>query len=423
MTDSYRDDRVLVRASELGPGDLEQLNQHLADAGLGRPLGEPEPIRTPGGPDGPGGLVRIPVQDGDPGDFLAALRARAAAGPVPFPDRASLAGTVSQGVFFMHGKKSGHFVLAGQKSGHFVWPFLAAGKKSGHGLGWVPAPDAELPDPPPWPPEGPSPVIALLDSGVQPHDWLPEPGDGPPFLIDADGLDGWVSPVPADDPLTAPHPPGTHWGHGTFIAGLIRQAAPHAQVLSMRVMDSAGCAADSDVIDALNWLASTDAVRADIVLMAFGRTAQDGDGDPALASLREAVAAVIARGMQVVASAGNEGSTEPEYPAAFAADGLPVFSVGALVSVNDFAPYSNHGPWVHEGWIGTDIISIHPQTLQGAGSLQLSPDAITSPPVPVATTTGRAWWTGTSFAAAIVAGQLASDMPPGLRLPPGAGQP
>ena len=42
----------------------------------------------------------------------------------------------------------------------------------------------------------------------------------------------------------------------------------------MRVMDSAGQVADSDVVKALNWLAdNADDVHVDIVLMAFGRQA------------------------------------------------------------------------------------------------------------------------------------------------------
>ena len=50
--------------------------------------------------------------------------------------------------------------------------FTGEGKKSGHGsVAWLPAPDTELPSVP-WQPQRP-PVIALLDSGVQTHSWLP----------------------------------------------------------------------------------------------------------------------------------------------------------------------------------------------------------------------------------------------------------
>ena len=83
-----------------------------------------------------------------------------------------------------------------------------------------------------------------------------------PFLLGpaADGMDGWTSAGLRDGPTADPGSiragpsAGTHWGHGTFIAGLIRQAAPQAQVLSMRVMDSAGHVDDSAVVNALTWL-------------------------------------------------------------------------------------------------------------------------------------------------------------------------
>src|SRR5207302_9482754 len=71
--------------------------------------------------------------------------------------------------------------------------FHADGKKSGHGIGaWLPAPADPMPARPPWPQGARHQVIALLDSGVQPHDWLPA-GDDPPFVVDATEY-GWSAP-------------------------------------------------------------------------------------------------------------------------------------------------------------------------------------------------------------------------------------
>ena len=419
MTVRYRTDHVLARADTLRPEDIEGLNDILDTAELERPLGHPA------GDQSAGGLISVPIQDGaDPVAIQAAVQAAiaAAAGPETAPpalmaNPVSEAGTVATGDFF------------------------ASGKKSGHGMGWVPAPADEMPPKPAWNPAGPHPVIALLDSGVQPHFWLPgghlsvpfltgqdgdgsgpapAPGDGPPFLIDADGLDGWHSPVPPDNPAAPHFPPGTHWGHGTFIAGLIRQAAPHAQVLSMRVMDSRGHADDEAVVGALRWLSRTAAVRADIVLMAFGRLA--AAADQTLDDLRQAVKALTGKGVQVVASAGNNGSDQPVYPAAFAAEGIPVVSVGALVSAEERAPYSSFGPWVTTAWLGTDIVSISPQTVRNAGDRQADVSAVVNPGKVVAEDS-FAWWTGTSFAAALAAGRLASGLPAGLPLPSKVAQP
>lgn len=294
--------------------------------------------------------------------------------------------------------------------------FGAEGKKSGHGaVAWLPAPDYEMPVPLQWAPgPGRLPVIALLDSGVEGHSWLPDGDASRPFLRDA-AEEGWPGPDPDDEP-----PPsggedlpdfGSHAIHATFIAGLIRLGAPQAQVLSIQVMDSQGKAKQSDVVKALNWLADkAQDVPVDIVLMAFGRQADPDDKD--LSSLRAAVGRLSP--VPIVASAGNHGSDRTVYPAALAAeDGSSVVSVGALAAPTERAPYSNYGPWVREWRKGTNVISISPLT-----TVQLDGEPGTARtdagPYTAATTgNGYAWWSGTSFAAASYAAELARQMSPG----------
>jgi hypothetical protein len=117
---------------------------------------------------------------------------------------------------------------------------------------------------------GRRPVVAVLDTGVRAHPWLdvaPAPGggydtdprhDGDGFIeIDHDIakailLEGeqaeasgdqprqvirhsWDTPV-STDPLIGELGPAL--GHGTFIAGIVRQVAPRARVLAIRVMHS-----------------------------------------------------------------------------------------------------------------------------------------------------------------------------------------
>ena len=48
-------------------------------------------------------------------------------------------------------------------------------------------------------------------------------------------------------------------GHGTFIAGLIRQQCPDADILAMRIMAGDGVVPESDVLDALHMLADAPA--------------------------------------------------------------------------------------------------------------------------------------------------------------------
>jgi len=291
--------------------------------------------------------------------------------------------------------------------------FSASGKKSGHGLvAWLPAPAYEMPPSPPWQPPPRPPVIALLDSGVQQHNWLPENG-GPPFVVNAEDH-GWSPPMPPPDPEKHHDDPhyGTHWGHATFIAGLIRRVAPGARVLSMRVMDGAGKVSERNVTSALHWLATTttDEAKADIVLMAFGRREKPGDHD--LENLRALIKKLADLRVPIVASAGNDGSDRPVYPAAFATEPKlvigsrpSVVSVGALATPTERAPYSNFGPWVHRWGKGTDVLSIMPLTSKGAGLQSVL--GAGPPPQPG---DGYAWWSGTSFAAAVCAGELAARL-------------
>jgi subtilisin family serine protease len=305
--------------------------------------------------------------------------------------------------------------------------FSASGKKSGHGIiAWLPAPSYEMPDGPAWPPPGRPPVIALLDSGVQPHGWLPSDRNLP-FVVDA-SQHGWQPPVLAGDETGQSGATyGSHWGHATFIAGLIRQVAPTAQVLSMRVMNSHGKVSEAHAAEALSWLAahpgSAGGIDIDIVLMAFGRPDDPDDHD--LELLRKPIAKLSERGVQIVASAGNDGAERPVYPAAFATEPKlshrsrrTVVSVGALTTPTERAPYSNSGPWVAEWRKGTNIFSIMPLTTKSAEQPSPGFDPLAAP----APGDGYAWWSGTSFAAAIAAGQLAARLPAGQALPePAAG--
>jgi hypothetical protein len=305
--------------------------------------------------------------------------------------------------------------------------FDPAGKKSGHGtVAWLPAPDYDMPRPDPWTGSG-GPVIALLDSAVDKgHPWLPPASDL--FVTDAKTDLDWAGPdLPATGPEDDGGDLGSHLIHGTFIAGLIRYNAPQARILSMPVMNIHGKVDQQDVISALGWL--TDNVRdepVNVVLMAFGTPADPGDGD--LAHLKKAICALGSRlsNVQFVASAGNNASDRTVYPAAFAADqdlrdnGVKVASVGAVAvgAPTERARYSNYGPWVTEWRNGTNIISLAPLT-----TAVLDDTRAGLVPYTVADTGhGYAWWSGTSFAAAKYAAEVAQGMSPAAGAPkPAAG--
>ena len=92
--------------------------------------------------------------------------------------------------------------------------------------------------------EGRRPVVAVLDTGCGEHDWF---ADGVTTHVRV----ARVRRAEVDDPSTDPERTGdvvgpldgtldTHSGHGTFIAGLIRQICPEADILALRVMSSDG---------------------------------------------------------------------------------------------------------------------------------------------------------------------------------------
>jgi hypothetical protein len=231
------------------------------------------------------------------------------------------------------------------------------------------------------------PVVAVVDSGVQPHVELPAVA-GDPFLLRLET----GSPGPEPDPASYDVEHKSASGHATFIAGLIHLVAPTAQVLSVDVMDKYGLIDEVDLKVALGLL--LDHKKAgnpvDVLSMSFGRQLNTGEGrdSPTLVAVEDVLRELAAEGVQLVASAGNYGmlkgpGDEPlggvkSFPAAFDC----VMAVGAGRSATDREDYSSYGPWV-EHWRPGNAVSLMPRD-------------------------NWAMWTGTSFSSAVYAAELAS---------------
>jgi subtilisin family serine protease len=368
MSEPTARNAILASRSVDRPGEIDRLNAILADAGLGRPLGPPE-RNTPT-------VSVLPVSgDVDPHRVVDTLR-RAA----PGADELHLQ--------VLSGYKV-HTVADGATDEDVVSTvLLASGVKSGHGtVSWTQVPEADMPPAPLWQPAPHPPVVVVLDSGVKPHTWLPHDGK-PSFCIEPGMDDPFDLPLLDTAPLTGEF--HGYWGHATFLAGLIRLAAPDVQIVSVKLMNDDGKLTDDDLASALDWVIQyiADGNHVDVVLMAFGRAKEPGEGNPA--SLTRQFGVLGCKGVTIVASAGNAGVDTETIPACLAADpSLPVVSVGAGTSAENREAYSNYGSWVSEWRIGT-VISIMPLTrgVDGNGN-------------------GYAQWSGTSFSAAIVAGELA----------------
>jgi thermitase len=213
--------------------------------------------------------------------------------------------------------------------------------------------------------------------------------------------DGWLTGSAGDaDPLDVVAPLGRldfGSGHGTFTAGIVQRVAPRADIRVYRFNGPDGLGTDQSVADTLVRAAAEGVLAGlpTIINASLGTPAVDGVPPPAMA-------AAIARirtdypDVLIVAAAGNLGSNEPVYPAAF--DG--VVAVGALTDGMAAAPFSSFGPWLTCSTVGVGIVSTF---VPGV-----------SPPEPSATQPDQAFganawamWTGTSFSTPQIAGAVA----------------
>ena len=218
--------------------------------------------------------------------------------------------------------------------------------------------------------------VAVLDTGIvadwQSNGWfdtrvVAEPGDVEELDADADTV--------LDQQA----------GHGTFIAGVIAAEAPLARIRTMRVMSSYGLVSDVQAAAAI--LAVSDH---DVISLSFGGYCQ-GDRPPP--TVTSALAFVRPEAV-VVAAAGNAGSDRLFWPAAVKS----VIAVGAHDGGEppQRACFSNFGWWVDCCALGVDVHSVFVAFDNW-------------PPGPAKEDfEGHALWSGTSFAAPLVAGRIAA---------------
>jgi subtilisin family serine protease len=180
-------------------------------------------------------------------------------------------------------------------------------------------------------------------------------------------------------------------GHGSFVTGVIRQAAQNATLQSFRALDTDG------VTD--EWylgyqLALVLASGAKVINLSLGTTTR---ADAKLLGLSALEAAAkgqgVARAPIVVAAAGNLGDSRRCWPAA---DDWTI-SVGAVGQDLRGAPFSSRGDWVDVCAKGVDVVS----------SFEAKPFRDSSAPNKIEEFNGTAVWSGTSFAAPRVAGKVA----------------
>lgn len=262
-----------------------------------------------------------------------------------------------------------------------VYAFGAA-PRSGFGPG-TPAEPVRGPRPPLVPLDecDPGSVVGVLDTGVclraplgEQHRRLaldPAHADADEDVLDQEPHDGRLDEADV---------------HGSFIADLIRREAPGATVKVRRALLD-GLADELEIADGIRALSAVPGMQV-LNLSLYGYT--HADREPVV--LREAIEALPAT-TAVVAAAGNDGLTRRTWPAAFAR----VIGVGAVDARCRPAEWdedagTNTGAWVDACALGVDVVS--------------SFIDFTEPGADGRTFAGQARWSGTSFAAPLVAARV-----------------
>lgn len=173
-------------------------------------------------------------------------------------------------------------------------------------------------------------------------------------------------------------------GHGQYIAALVKSIAPSCQVAVCDVLSPLG---DGDEVTIAQTIFDLPAPRArgSVLNLSFGGYVLEAT------LLADAIVDAQTRGWLVVASAGNDATCRPTYPAAFP----DVIGVGAI-GPGGPAPFTNYGCWVRACAPGVDLISSFFTNF--TADVELGP------------LTGWATWSGTSFAAPVVAGTIMQEM-------------
>jgi minor extracellular protease Epr len=196
--------------------------------------------------------------------------------------------------------------------------------------------------------------IAIVDSGIDLHH------PGLPHI--ADGYN-------AIDPG---QPPEDDNGHGTHVAGIAAGdwcggsgVAPEATVVPVKVLDSSGSGALSAVVDGLTWCRDRGIP---IINMSFGAREYTQ-------TMRAAISALWARGLVIVAAAGNEGPRADTV--SFPARWQETMAVAASTADGRIADFSSRGPQVDLAAPGQSIVSTWP----GGGTRALSGTSMAAPHV------------------------------------------
>ncbi|MFI9488903.1 S8 family peptidase [Promicromonospora sp. NPDC052451] len=287
------------------------------------------------------------------------------------------------------------------------------------------------------------PVVAILDTGIGQHPWFDEPGTVVLRNVDLDGRP--IGTFPEED-IDAERegrrdgnasPLDPYAGHGTFIAGVVHQTCPDAALLPVRVYGGDGTASEWDFARSLERLLEFHLrglsgvpgyFPIDVVVIASGYYLEHPEDDDDYEGIYRGRLRDLRRaGVLVVVSAGNDGSSRRTFPAGWAPQVrrtrhgaipidphdlnphyTPLLGVAASNPDGTLADFSNDGPWISVVRPGVQVLSTMPTTFDGAAEGRRTADGLRHAVDPDDFTSGFGTWSGTSFSAPFLAGQLAA---------------
>jgi thermitase len=179
-------------------------------------------------------------------------------------------------------------------------------------------------------------------------------------------------------------------GHGTNVAGIVRQVAPRVTILPIRVLDSDGQGDVADLAAAIDWAV---VMGADIINLSLGADKHVGSVDKALRRAAE-------DGVFVLSSAGNDNSTDVSFPASRSDTGNPhqrryIVSVTSVDGGDVKSSFANYWEKLELAAPGEQVFGPAPDELKQMAA-----------------------WSGTSMAAPMAAGALALALGEALAVDP-----
>lgn len=179
-------------------------------------------------------------------------------------------------------------------------------------------------------------IVAVVDTGVS----LSHPD------LKANLVPGYDFVDDDFDPSDTGYVENIWASHGTHVAGTISAVTDNSigiagvawnvKIMPIRVLGPNGNGNSVNLIEGINWAVSHGA---NIINLSLGATGPK-PGGPGTETFMEAIDNAIAKGVTVVAAAGNNGIETVSFPANYP----PVIAVSAIDHTGAKASYSNYGP-------------------------------------------------------------------------------